>query len=76
MRETERQRQKQAPCKEPDVRLNPRTLVSWPEPKADAQPLSHPGAPTSSLSSCLLFQGRKALRSLYAIKQSMACLSH
>ena len=25
--------------------LDPRTLRSWPEPKADAQPLSHPGAP-------------------------------
>ena len=25
--------------------LDPRTLRSRPEPKADAQPLSHPGAP-------------------------------
>ena len=30
---------------EPDVVLDPRTLGSLPEPKADAQPLSHPGAP-------------------------------
>ena len=29
--------------------LNPRTPGSHPEPKADAQPLSHPGAPTSWL---------------------------
>ena len=51
MRDTERERQKhtqrekQAPCREPDVGLNPRTLGSHPEPKADAQPLSHPGVP-------------------------------
>ena len=41
-----RQREKQAPCKEPDVGLNPRTLGTHPEPKAEAQPLSHPNAPT------------------------------
>ena len=33
-----RQREKQAPCREPDV-------GSRPEPKADAQLLSHPGVP-------------------------------
>ena len=42
-RQRHRQREKQAPCREPDVRLDPRTLGSCPEPKADAQPLSHPG---------------------------------
>ena len=31
---------------EPDVVLDPRTLGSLPEPKADVQPLSHPGALT------------------------------
>ena len=45
---TEQQRHKQredkqAPCREPDVGLSPRTLGSQPEPKADTQPLSHPG---------------------------------
>ena len=40
--ERERQREKQAPCKEPDMGLNPRIMRSHPEPKADAQPLSHP----------------------------------
>ena len=50
MRDTERGRkrgrqEKQAPCKEPDVGLNPRTPGSGPEPKANAQPLSHPGVP-------------------------------
>ena len=39
------QREKQAPCREPYVGLYPRTPGSCPEPKADAQPLSHPGAP-------------------------------
>ena len=44
-RQRHRQREKQAPCGEPDVGLNPRTPGSQPEPKADAQPLSHVGAP-------------------------------
>ena len=30
-------------CREPDVELDPWTPGSQPEPKADAQPLSHPG---------------------------------
>ena len=49
MKERERrrpgQREKQAPCGEPDARLDPRTPRSYPEPKADVQPLSHLGAP-------------------------------
>ena len=53
MRDTEReagtQREKQAPCREPDVGLDPRTPGSRPEPKADAQLLSHPSAPTQRL---------------------------
>ena len=44
-REAETQRKKQAPCREPDVGLDPRTPGSCPEVKADAQPLSLPGAP-------------------------------
>ena len=44
-RQRHRQREKQAPCREPDVGLDPGTLGSQPEPKADAQPLSPPGAP-------------------------------
>ena len=43
-RQRHRQRKKQALCGEPDAGFNPRTLGSWPEPKADAEPLSHPGA--------------------------------
>ena len=45
MREIQRyrQREKQAPRGEPYAGLDPRTPGSWPEPKADAQPPSHPG---------------------------------
>ena len=34
---------------EPDAGLDPRTLGSHPEPKADANPLSHPGVPKKQL---------------------------
>ena len=34
------------PVEEPDAGLDPRMPGSCPEPKADAQPLCHPGAPT------------------------------
>ena len=44
-RQKHREREKQAPWKEPDVGLNPRTPGSCPEPNVDAQPLNHPGAP-------------------------------
>ena len=40
-RQRHRQREKQAPCGDPEVGLNPRTPESRPEPKADAQALSH-----------------------------------
>ena len=45
MRQKHRQREKQAPHKEPDAGLDPKTPGSCPEPKADAQPLSHSGVP-------------------------------
>ena len=48
-RHTERQRhmqrEKQAPRREPDVGLDPRTPGSCPGPKAGAKLLSHPGIP-------------------------------
>ena len=44
-RERPRQREKQAPCGEPEGGLDPGTPGSRPGPKADAPPLSHPGAP-------------------------------
>ena len=44
-RQRHRQREKQAPCREPDVGLDPRSLGSGPGLKAGAKPLSHPGIP-------------------------------
>ena len=48
-RHTERQRyrqtEKQAPCREPEVGLHPKTPGSWPGPKVGAELLSHPGIP-------------------------------
>ena len=49
-RQKHRQREKQAPCMEPDAGLDPGTLGSCPEPKADAQLLSHPSIPESKSS--------------------------
>ena len=50
VRQRHRQREKRAPCRDPDAELDPRTLGSCPELKADAQPLSHSGVPTNSIS--------------------------
>ena len=47
-RQRHRQREKQAPCREPDVGLDPGTPRSGPGPKAGAKPLSHPGIPCFS----------------------------
>ena len=44
-RQRHRQREKQGPCGEPEVGLDPGTPGSRPGPKADAQPWSYPGAP-------------------------------
>ena len=40
-----RRREKQAPCPEPDVGLDPGIPGSCPGPKAGAKPLSHPEIP-------------------------------
>ena len=53
MRDTQReaetrQREKQAPCREPDVGLNPGMPGSCPGPKAGAKLLSHPGISPST----------------------------
>ena len=45
-RQRHRQREKQAPCREPDAVLDPRPPESRPEPRSDAQQLSHPGCPS------------------------------
>ena len=46
-RQRHRQRKKQAPCREPDVGLDPGTPGSRRRPKAGAKPLNHPGIPKS-----------------------------
>ena len=53
-REAETQeREKQAPCREPDVGLDLRTSGSRPEPKVDAQLLSCPGTHALNLEESL-----------------------
>ena len=44
-RERETQREKQAPCRDPDAGLDPGTPGPHPGPKAGTKPLSHPGIP-------------------------------
>ena len=43
-RQRHRQREKQAPCGDPDAGLDPGTPGSRPGPKAEAHPLGHPGS--------------------------------
>ena len=51
MRDTETQAEGEAaPCGKPDSGLDPRAPGSHPEPKTDAQPLSHPGVPNTIFS--------------------------
>ena len=51
MRDTHREggrdtgREKQAPCREPDIGFDPGSPGSHPGLKAGAKPLSHPGCP-------------------------------
>ena len=44
-RQRHRQREKQAPYREPNMGLDPGTAETRPELKAETQPLSHPGVP-------------------------------
>ena len=44
-----RKREKQAPCRESDVGLDPGTPGSHPGPKAGTKPLSHPEIPNVPL---------------------------
>ena len=48
-RQRHRQREKQVPCRELYVELDPGTPGSGPGLKAGAQPLSHPGVPKKGL---------------------------
>ena len=58
-RQRHRQREKQTPCREPDVGLDPRTPGSPSEPKADSQPLSHPGVPLEGIMLSEISQSEK-----------------
>ena len=53
LRQRHRQRENQAPHREPDVGLNPGTLGPHPESNADAQPLGQPGVPASFDLNCI-----------------------
>ncbi|CAK7317160.1 hypothetical protein VULLAG_LOCUS20259 [Vulpes lagopus] len=76
-----RQREKQAPCREPDVGLDPWTPESCPGPKAGTKLLSHPGIPsilapkastrsgTCHLYSYLIAQNFKGIKS-YQVPES------
>ena len=44
-RQRHRQREKQAPCRESNMGLDPGSPGSHPGPKTGAKPLSHPGCP-------------------------------
>ena len=64
-RQRHRQREKQDPCREPDAGLDPGTLGSHPELKADAETAEPPRRPrtydclvSSSVPSCCLFLGK------------------
>ena len=46
-RQRHRQREKQAPCREPNVGLDPGTPGQCSEAKADTQPLRHAGIPST-----------------------------
>ena len=61
-----RQREKQAPCGEPYVGLDPRTLGSRPELKADAQPLSHPGVPEQTLDTEMICTSQETMQMIVA----------
>ena len=63
--ERHRQREKQAPCRESDAGLEPGTPGSRPEPKADAQPLSHPRIPEGKLCASVYFFIRKSWPASY-----------
>ena len=59
-RQRHRQREKRAPCRDPNAGLDPGTPGSHPGPKADAQPLSHPGVPVLGFK-----KKRKRMRSVW-----------
>ena len=72
----ETQVEKQAPCPEPDVGLNPGTPGSCPGPKAGVKLLSHPGVPFNSFSNpnfpftphCSLFRKERGWSALVPVQ--------
>ena len=48
-RERKAEKKEQAPCREPNMGLDPETPGSHPGLKAGAKPLSHPGCPRDHL---------------------------
>ena len=63
-RQRHRQREKQAPYKEPNIGLDLRTPGSSPELKADPQPLSHPGVPIKGILYKLQYRGSWVVQSM------------
>ena len=59
--------------REPDVGLDPGTLGSCPEPKADAQLLSHLGVPFQHDSNLLFPDYYKVLLSFHAYRSLLFC---
>ena len=66
-KEAETQAEREASSlQEADAGLDPRTLGSRPKPKADAQPLSHPGTPNFYFQTfCYSITGRSFVNSMY-----------
>ena len=64
-RQRHRQREKQAPCQEPNARLDPGTPGSCSGPKAGAKPLSDPGIPYYFVSISKIYNTN------YLIRQNM-----
>ena len=66
----------QAPYREPNVGLDPWTLGSCPEPKADAQPLSHPGAPREvKLTHKIIIKKSRSLNPKHGLKKTLQNLA-
>ena len=73
----DRPREMQAPYGKPDSGHDPRTPGSWPEPKEDAHPLSHPGIPLWGLErSSTKSQGENLILHISRKMNLVTCLKH
>ena len=70
-----RQIHRQAPLRAPDIGLDPGTPGSRPGPKADAQPLSHPGVPQETLLSTITHQYpfKNPSHNIYLYRKECSC---